>query len=431
MEESQFYPLPSLTAVPWVHEMSKYHRLHPVANCVETATECKHRKTLLHSARTARDEGVKKAFRYSKTNFGSTPIEKWARAWLSFHNWLLDPWHTALHAAHTDNCSQLDAIGTCPPSTRHGISTHSSLSVHSGTTLVHADDLEKTSYQPTASDGRGIAQTAEFRVRNSASSGKILSDMQQIRRDRTGSAFVHGSRAGRWGRAGGTGIVTHILQLTGRGGHSRLHIEGQLFTICRRVASKGKYRHGHHSCIQFTTIFWQMLKILDVKTGTDNEWCTSCKSVPLNAAIIWDLFLSKMGIFTVDARFFDEAEVGMPPELCFLLWWQKTAHHERYTQFRPGNLVEILISFHVAPFAKGVKKVQCHLHRVLKINGEATSSLRRIDEEAAAVHSAKGSSSGQPLGKRSLPAPLAHRTRPRMDVDQLSSDLQNLEVNSQ
>jgi hypothetical protein len=64
----------------------------------------------------------------------------------------------------------------------------------------------------------------------------------------------------------------------------------------------------------------------------------------------------------------------------------------------------------------------------------ATSSLkkwyRRVDEEAAAVHSTEGRSSSQPLGKRSLPAPFAHTTRLCMDVDQLSSDVQNLGVNS-
>ncbi|KAJ7799340.1 hypothetical protein B0H14DRAFT_2617128 [Mycena olivaceomarginata] len=100
------------------------------------------------------------------------------------------------------------------------------------------------------------------------------------------------------------------------------------------------------------------------------------------------------------------------------------------SMIQPGNLIEIIVSFRVAPFAKGVKKVQCHLHRVLKISSEATSSLRRVDEEAAAVRSAEGQSSGQLLGKRSLPAPFARTTRLRMDVDQLSSDVQNLGVNS-
>ncbi|KAJ7303421.1 hypothetical protein DFH08DRAFT_825879 [Mycena albidolilacea] len=38
-----------------------------------------------------------------------------------------------------------------------------------------------------------------------------------------------------------------------------------------------------------------------------------------------------------------------------------------------GNLVEILVSFRVAPFARGVCKVQCHLDRVIKISSEATS----------------------------------------------------------
>jgi hypothetical protein len=53
-----------------------------------------------------------------------------------------------------------------------------------------------------------------------------------------------------------------------------------------------------------------------------------------------------------------------------------------------------------------------------------------VDEEATAICSAEGWSSGQLLGKRSLPAPFARTTRPRMDVDQLSSDVQNLGVNS-
>ncbi|KAJ7885675.1 hypothetical protein B0H14DRAFT_3734731 [Mycena olivaceomarginata] len=87
----------------------------------------------------------------------------------------------------------------------------------------------------------------------------------------------------------------------------------------------------------------------------------------------------------------------------------------------------ILVSFRAAPFAKGVEKVQCHLHRVLKISSKASSSLRRVDEEAAA-DSAAGSSSGQLLGKRMLPAPFARSTRPRMDVDQLGNDVQKLNV---
>jgi hypothetical protein len=58
--------------------------------------------------------------------------------------------------------------------------------------------------------------------------------------------------------------------------------------------------------------------------------------------------------------------------LKYLSAWQFDNNISR-SMIQPGNLVEILVSFRVAPFAKGVKKVQCHLHRVLKISSEATS----------------------------------------------------------
>ncbi|KAJ7717610.1 hypothetical protein B0H14DRAFT_2643547 [Mycena olivaceomarginata] len=93
-------------------------------------------------------------------------------------------------------------------------------------------------------------------------------------------------------------------------------------------------------------------------------------------------------------------------------YWQFDNHIPR-SMIQPRNLVEILVSFRVAPFAKGVKKSLCH-----------------VDEEAAAVHSAGGSSSGQLLGKRMLPAPFARSTRPRMDVDQLGNGVQKLNVDS-
>ncbi|KAJ7197562.1 hypothetical protein GGX14DRAFT_402494 [Mycena pura] len=43
-----------------------------------------------------------------------------------------------------------------------------------------------------------------------------------------------------------------------------------------------------------------------------------------------------------------------------------------------GNLVEVLVSFRVAPFANHVKKVQCHLERITKISSEATSSREAV-----------------------------------------------------
>jgi hypothetical protein len=56
----------------------------------------------------------------------------------------------------------------------------------------------------------------------------------------------------------------------------------------------------------------------------------------------------------------------------YLSTWEFQNNVSR-SMIQPGNLVEIIVSFRFAPFAKGVEKVQCHLHRVLKISSEATS----------------------------------------------------------
>ncbi|KAJ7790079.1 hypothetical protein B0H14DRAFT_2626438 [Mycena olivaceomarginata] len=98
-----------------------------------------------------------------------------------------------------------------------------------------------------------------------------------------------------------------------------------------------------------------------------------------------------------------------------------------------GNLVEILVSFRVAPFARGVCQVQCHLDRVIKIGSEATSDLSHLDEQAAAI---KGANVGQQkMGKQSLPVPFQRVNRQRredthMEVDNLTSNVQDLEVGS-
>ncbi|KAF8206011.1 hypothetical protein K438DRAFT_1931792 [Mycena galopus ATCC 62051] len=267
MEESQFYPLPSLTAVPWVHEMSKYHCLHPMANCIETATECKHRKTLLHSARTARDEGVKKAFRCSKTvcSYMSTNLYLGLIFnFPDFHSYTANlctslrftrgkgiPLEVHFHLTkgpifipilqnHAQKVPQ-DLLIMCPKQLcdkplqnlvegckerYKGIPLQYLWQAFAvagyywgiiacgchiqGVRLVIFSQLVARPIAHSAHCERWwrdvhseaiqshSAQTAEFRAQNSASNDKILSDMQQIRRDRMGSAFVHGSRVGRW-----------------------------------------------------------------------------------------------------------------------------------------------------------------------------------------------------------------------------------------
>ncbi|KAJ7839378.1 hypothetical protein B0H14DRAFT_2588046 [Mycena olivaceomarginata] len=104
--------------------------------------------------------------------------------------------------------------------------------------------------------------------------------------------------------------------------------------------------------------------------------------------------------------------------------WKSEVNVPR-SSIQPGNLVEMLVSFRIAPFARSVQKVQCHLHRVFKY-------LRRLDEQAAAMksmHDTEGEQLQKPqLGKRNLPAPFGRVNRACMEVDELSHDVEKLGV---